>query len=268
MPPNNLNMTPKFIIGVFLVLMGIVLALDQIGVVQANHLLRFWPAGLIILGLVNLQRGERQSALRALVLIVVGGWLLLNTLGLVSLDLWGFIWPLLLVFFGARIMMHNQGSRSNASRDLGAAGPTAGTTPPGGTASPDGTAPSGPGPGGYAPGASSGEPVHASLFSLLSSSKRRWGKSVFRGAETTAFMGGCELDLRDALMSSGELAVVDVFVIMGGVNIFVPPNWTVSQEVVPLLGGVHDKTRSMPSNPAQHLLVRGTVVMGGVEISN
>jgi hypothetical protein len=24
----------------------------------------------------------------------------------------------------------------------------------------------------------------------------------------------------------------------------------------------------MPSNPAQHLLVRGTVVMGGVEISN
>jgi hypothetical protein len=110
--------------------------------------------------------------------------------------------------------------------------------------------------------------VHASLFSLLSGSKRRWGKSVFRGAEMTAFMGGCELDLRDALMSSGELAVVDLFVIMGGVNIFVPPNWTVSLEVVPLLGGVHDKTRSVPSNPAQHLLVRGTVVMGGVEISN
>ena len=60
----------------------------------------------------------------------------------------------------------------------------------------------------------------------------------------------------------------EAFVIMGGVNIFVPPNWTVSQEVVPLLGGVHDKTRSVPSNPAQHLLVRGTVVMGGVEISN
>jgi predicted membrane protein len=256
--PNNRN-SPKFVIGVFLVLMGVLLALDQLGLVQANHLLRFWPAALIILGLVMLQRRERQSALRALVLIVVGGWLLLNTLGLVSLDLWGFIWPLLLVFFGARIMMHNQGSGSNASPDQpGAANPTAGTNSTGQT-----------GPGGYASAApNSGEPVHASLFSLLSSSKRRWGKSVFRGAEATAFMGGCELDLRDALMSSGELAVVEVFVIMGGVNIFVPPNWTVSQEVVPLLGGVHDKTRSVPSNPAQHLLVRGTVVMGGVEISN
>ncbi len=272
MPPNNRN-PPKFIIGVFLVLAGVVLALDQLGLVQANHVLRFWPAALIILGLVMLQRRERQSALRALVLIVVGGWLLLNTLGLVSLDLWGFIWPLLLVFFGARIMMHNQGSGSSASPDQpGAANPTAGTTSTGAgtTSAGAGTTSAGQtGPGGYAPAApNSGEPVHAALFSLLSGIKRRWGKSAFRGAEVTALMGGCVLDLRDALMSPGELAVVEVFVIMGGVNIFVPPNWTVSQEVVPLLGGVHDKTRSVPSNPAQHLLVRGTVVMGGVEISN
>ena len=267
MPPNNHNVTPKFIIGVCLVLMGVVLALDQIGIVQAHHVLRFWPAALIVVGLVMLQRGERHSALRALVLIVVGGWLLLNTLGLVSLDIWEFILPLLLVFFGARIMMHNQGSRSGAPQDLPGGGPAAGTTPPG--QGPPGQGPSGQRPSVFnSAAANSGEPVHASLFSLLSSSKRRWGKSVFRGAETTAFMGGCELDLREALMSAGELAVVDVFVIMGGVNIFVPPNWTVSQEVVPLLGGVHDKTRSVPSNPAQHLLVRGTVVMGGVEISN
>jgi predicted membrane protein len=258
-PPNNRNLTPRFIIGVCLVLMGVVLGLDQLHLVQANHVLRFWPAALILVGLVMLQRGERHSALWALVLIVVGGWLLLNTLGLVSLDVWEFIGPLLLVFFGARIMMRNQGGRSGTPPQQPGAGPAAGTTPPGQT------------PSGFnaasAP-SNSGEPVHASLFSLLSGSKRRWGKSVFRGAEMTAFMGGCVLDLRDALMSSGELAVVDVFVIMGGVNIFVPPNWTVSQEVVPLLGGVHDKTRSVPSNPAQHLLVRGTVVMGGVEISN
>lgn len=257
MPPNNRSVTPRFIIGVCLVLMGVVLALDQLGVVQAHHVLRFWPAALILVGLGLLQRGERHSALRALVLIVVGGWLLLNTLGLVSLDLWEFILPLLLVFFGARIMMHNQGSRSGAPPQQPGAGPAAGVTPTGQTLS-----------GFNSAAASSGEPVHASLFSLLSGSKRRWGKSVFRGAEMTAFMGGCELDLRDALMSSGELAVVDVFAVMGGVKIFVPPHWTVSQEVVALMGGVHDKTHSVPSNPAQHLLVRGTVVMGGVEISN
>ena len=259
MPFNNRSPAPKFIIGACLVLVGVILALEQLGVSQAYHVLRFWPAALIVLGLAMLQRTEKHSALRALILIAVGTWLLLNTLGLVSLDLWEFIVPLLLVFFGARIMMRNQGSGSGAPRDLPGMG------------SPSGTAPTGQGPSGFEaapppPGFS--EPVHASLFAMLGSSKRRWGKSVFRGAETTAFMGGCELDLRDALMSVGELAVVDVFVIMGGVNVRVPPHWTISQEIVPLMGGVHDKTRSVPSNPAQHLLVRGTVVMGSVEISN
>jgi predicted membrane protein len=256
-PPNNYNLTPKFTIGVCLVLMGVVLALDQLGLLQGYRLMRFWPAALVIIGLVMLQRGCRQTRLRALLLIVVGGWLLLNTLGLVSLDIWEFFVPLLLVFFGARIMMRNQSSHSGAPPDQPGVGSPAGINPTGQAPSGLDSAPS-----------VSGEPVHASLFSLLSSSKRRWGKSIFRGAEMTAFMGGCELDLRDALMGAGELAVVDVFVMMGGVNIFVPPHWTVSQEVVPLMGGVHDKTRSVPSNPAQHLLVRGTVVMGGVEISN
>lgn len=258
MPPDNRSLTPKFVIGACLVLMGVVLALEQLGILEAHHLLRFWPAALIIIGLVMLQRTEKHSALRALLLIVIGGWLLLNTLGWVSLDLWEFIVPLVLVLVGARIMMRNPGSRS-------------GTLPPAppGAGSPSGTAPTGQGPSGFdATPVGAGEPVHASLFSLLGSSKRRWGRSVFRGAETTAFMGGCELDLRDALMSPGELAVVDVFVLMGGVNIFVPPHWTVSQEIVPLMGGVHDKSHSVPSNPAQHLLVRGTVIMGGVEISN
>lgn len=257
MPSNNRSPAPKFIIGACLILMGVVLALEQLGVSQAYHVLRFWPAALIVLGLAMLQRTDKHSALRALILIGVGTWLLLNTLGLVSLDLWEFIVPLLLVFLGARIMMRNQGSGSGAPGDLPGMG------------SPSGTAPTGQNPSGFdSMPAGSNEPVHASQFAMLGSSRRRWGKSIFRGAETTAFMGGCELDLRDALMGVGELAVVDVFVIMGGVNIRVPPHWTVSQEIVPLMGGVHDKTHSVPSNPAQHLLVRGTVVMGSVEISN
>jgi predicted membrane protein len=259
MQPNSRNpLTPKFTIGVILVLMGVALALDQLGMLQANHLFRYWPAALIIVGLVMLQRGERHGALRALLLIVIGGWLLLNTLGFVSLDLWEFIWPLLLVFFGARIMMGN--------RSFGPRPPDIGATP----GAMPGAMPGTPGAGGPAAGAppSAAEPVHASLFALMSSSKRRWGRSIFRSAEATAFMGGCELDLRDALLAGDAPAVIDVFVLMGGVNIFVPVNWTVSQDVVPLLGGVQDKTRSIPSNPAQHLVVRGTVMMGGVEISN
>jgi predicted membrane protein len=266
MPSSNRSVvTPKFVVGVFLVLMGVVLTLDQLGVVQANHVLRFWPAALIIIGFVILQRGEKRSAIRALILIVVGGWLLLNTLGLVSVQLWEFIWPLVLVLIGARIMMRNQGSNSNAPPGQPATGPAVGATPADPAVASATDSPSNPANPANPPNAGD---THATLFALLGSSKRRWGKAVFRSAEATAVMGGCELDLRDALITSGEPAHVDVFVIMGGVNLYVPPNWTVALEVVPLLGGVHDKTRSMPSNPGQHLIVRGTVVMGGIEICN
>src|ERR1700728_4706458 len=130
-PSDNRSLTLKFVIGACLVLMGVVLALEQLGLLEAHHLLRFWPAALIIIGLVMLQRTEKHSALRALLLIVIGGWLLLNTLGWVSLDLWEFIVPLLLVLVGARIMMRNPGGRSATLPDPPGAGPPPGTAPTG-----------------------------------------------------------------------------------------------------------------------------------------
>jgi predicted membrane protein len=256
---NNSMMTPRFILGVFLVLMGVVLTLDQIGVVQAHHVLRFWPAALIILGLVTLQRGDGHSAVRGLVLIVVGGWLLLNTLGVVSVQLWEFIWPLLLVIFGARIMTRSQNRKSNTNSNQ--SGAADGSMP--------GPATGGAGPSALATAASSSRAsTCASQFALLSSCKRRWGNSMFASAEATAILGGIELDLRDALMGPTGSAVIEVFCIMGGVSILIPANWTVSQEIAPVMGGVDDNTRSVPTNPTQHLIVRGTVVMGGIEIAN
>jgi hypothetical protein len=54
---------------------------------------------------------------------------------------------------------------------------------------------------------------------------------------------------------------------MGGAHIFVPPTWKVVMQVTPIMGGVDDKSRSGLGG-TQFLYVRGTVLMGGVEISN
>jgi len=79
-------------------------------------------------------------------------------------------------------------------------------------------------------------------------------------------LGGCELDLRHAAID-GE-AVIDVFAMWGGIEIKVPENWSVSGRVTPILGGYEDKTRRVPDGTNQRLLVRGLVIMGGVEIKN
>lgn len=101
----------------------------------------------------------------------------------------------------------------------------------------------------------------------MSSCRRRWANAIFRSGEATCLLGGCHLDLRNATMGPDGTAQIEVFVIMGGINISVPPNWTVVSHVTPLLGGIDDKTRT-PSTPTQQLILRGTVVMGGIEITN
>jgi hypothetical protein len=54
----------------------------------------------------------------------------------------------------------------------------------------------------------------------------------------------------------------------GGIEIKVPENWSVSGRVTPILGGYEDKTRRVADGTNQRLLVRGLVIMGGVEIKN
>jgi hypothetical protein len=87
----------------------------------------------------------------------------------------------------------------------------------------------------------------------------------FHGGEATAFMGGVKLDLRDAVMAGSE-ATIDVTTVMGGVELHVPREWTIVNRVTPVLGGVEDRTRS--GDGSKRLIVEGTVVMGGLNITN
>ncbi|HWX81441.1 MAG TPA: DUF5668 domain-containing protein [Steroidobacteraceae bacterium] len=269
MPPETPpKITPRFILGVFILLVGIALALDRLGVVQAHHAMRFWPAVLIVFGLTVLQRG-RHGAVTGLLLIIVGSWLLLNTLGIVSLQVWEFLWPLILVFIGARIIMRSGRMRArtpNEPPNFGQAPAT--TSQPFNPSQPYNTSPpySPATPGN--PGAAANASEHASVFSVLGSCRRRWGKSTFRSAEAVCVMGGFELDLREALMGAEGSAQIELLVIMGGLHVIVPQNWTVISNVVPILGGIDDKTRTNPSGATQQLILRGTVLMGGVEIGN
>ena len=264
MPPETPpTITPRFILGVFIVLVGVALALDRLGVVQAHHVMRFWPAVLVLFGLAVLKRGN-HGAVTGVLLIIVGTWLLLNTLGIVSLQLWEFLWPLILVVIGARVIMRS-GRRSarpqNEAANIGQ-GPPAGSQ----SASPSQTYSPAAAPGGGAAAANAAD--HAAVFSVLGSCRRRWGKAVFRSAEAVCVMGGFELDLRDALMGAEGSAQIEVFVIMGGLHILIPQNWTVISNVMPILGGIDDKTRTNTSGATQQLILRGIVLMGGIEIGN
>jgi Domain of unknown function (DUF5668) len=246
-PPPRLSSVPRLLIGAFLILMGLLLALHQLGWVEADHLMRFWPVLVILYGLTILQRGGR-GVIHGSILVLIGSWLLLNTLHLLTLMPWQFLWPLILVAAGAQFLM-----RGCAPRRRPAPPPSIGGNAPSANAA-----------------ALSGSPPasdHISMFGLMGGTKQRVSGVIFRSADMTSLMGGCELDLRDALLGADGAAHVEVFALMGAGHIIVPPSWKVVLQVTPVMGGVEDKTRPILGGN-QFLYVRGTVLMGGVEISN
>ena len=89
----------------------------------------------------------------------------------------------------------------------------------------------------------------------------------FQGADLTAVMGGVKLDLSNAPMA-GDTAVIDVFTLMGGAEIFVPRDWDVTVKVISLMGGCSDKRRPSTLPASKHLIIQGMAVMGGVEIKD
>jgi predicted membrane protein len=104
-----------------------------------------------------------------------------------------------------------------------------------------------------------------SANAFLSGVEQDIESSEFRGGDASVFMGGAEVDLRRTTMLSDE-ATIDLSVMMGGMEIRVPRDWTVVNRITPVLGGVKNETRSTPGG--KRIVLKGSVVMGGVEIKN
>jgi len=220
----------RLVVGLGVIAFGVVLLLDQLEIADASSVLRFWPALALAYGLMMLTGVCcRRHLVAGLLVSVFSGWLLLERLDFVHHSPWE-LWPVVIVVLGASMVIAALRGPGSAAR--------------------------------LEEGAST---VRA--FALWSGSTRKVVSEDFRGGEITAIMGGHEVDLRPARIAGGT-AVIDVFVWWGGVDLRVPADWKVSNETLALLGGVDDKTRAPEGDAKGHLVLKGLVVMGGVEVKN
>jgi predicted membrane protein len=90
----------------------------------------------------------------------------------------------------------------------------------------------------------------------------------FRGGRITAIFGGSDLNMLDATPSP-EGCVIDELVIFGGSNLIIPDDWQVKSEVVSIFGGFSDK-RLMPMkvNSEKMVIIKGVVLFGGIELKS
>ena len=96
--------------------------------------------------------------------------------------------------------------------------------------------------------------------------KGRW--RVEGETNVVAFMGGAQIDLRDAEIAGDEIQV-RCFAVMGGIEIIVPEGVEVHVSGIPFMGGFDNKIADVPILPGTPIIkVSGIAFMGGVDVKS
>lgn len=233
-PATGSASTTRLWLGICIIIFGLLAALDNLGLLTHGFFLQLWPLALVVLGLVKLSRKEQQQGLSGYVFILAGLFLLVANFG--SASLVDAIWPLFIVALGVFVV--TKALRSNRSvppelaRDEGFLSGTA----------------------------------------IFGGTKRRPTESAFKGGEMTAIFGGFELDLRQAVLTQGQVRV-DIFVLFGGGEIRVPQGWAVDIKATTIAGAQEDKTLHFPGEGAAQesrptLILTGLALFGGLTVTN
>jgi predicted membrane protein len=92
----------------------------------------------------------------------------------------------------------------------------------------------------------------------------------FMGGKISAIFGSVELNFTQAKLAPGE-HVLEVTSIFGSVELRVPPEWKIVTNVTATFGGFEDKryiNSNIQMNPEATLVIKGSVVFAGGELSN
>ena len=226
-------LTGRMIMGGLLILFGMLFLLDNLGYMDADRILQFWPLILVGIGTWKVLQ-PREDGQRALgvAMIAIGLFLQLQMLAVMDLE-FRHVWPAVLVAIGGLLLWRGVFKRAPAPGDV-----TTATSQ-----------------------------LHEMAF--MGGGNRIVDSPDFQGGDVTAIMGGLEIDLRKAKIP-GETAVVDVFALWGGIELRVPPEWSVDVQGVAIMGGFENNARAsaVEGNPGKRLIIRGTALMGGFEVKN
>ena len=224
--------------GLVLIAWGGLLLLREQGLLDPKlRAFDFWPLVIVGLGLATvLRRRGLGSVLLGLAVMLLGAGMLAQRLGY-AVGVTHF-WPVLLIVAGIGVIWNGATRRLRGPRGHWVANEQV-----------------------------SGDELQRSVtmggLELVVDTQR------FRGGALSVTMGEIKADLRRAAMA-GEEAVLDLSLTMGGVELYVPSNWQVVNDLSPFMGVVEDKTEPRPDavGVQRKLVLRGKITMGAVTITN
>ncbi|MES2418628.1 MAG: LiaF domain-containing protein [Bacteroidota bacterium] len=257
---NNNNMTNrsgKVWAGLFIVGIGSLLLLDNLGLNLPNWLWH-WSNILIVIGLfVGIKHNFRNSGW--FVMVLIGSFFTLKEAFDDNLDFGKVVFPVMLVILGLFILFKPKNNcRPRLDRRRGRFGRRNSFQN-----FPEADEPM--------PSAAEEKPNHNDYLdsvNVFGGSHQTVYSKNFKGGEIVAVFGGCDVNLTQADFE-GEI-ILDITAIFGGAKIIIPPGWQIKPEVTAVFGGMDDKRSIQPAIEGQNklLIIRGIALFGGVDIRN
>jgi len=219
----------KILIGLAIIAAGVLLLLENLGFITGIDVWDFWPVILILVGVSLLGRaGQNRQPLSGVILIVIGLLFLFDNLDIIPYGI-GDFWPIVLILIGLLVVKNAVWSGTGRS--------------------PSGN-------------------DFINLSFVLGGGDFKFNTDNLKGGKVDAIMGGGNIDLTGAEIQDDEI-FINTFAMWGGIEIRVPQHWQVNVQGSPLLGAMENKTTFAASGkPAKKLTIKGTAIMGGVEIKN
>jgi len=229
---NNLNRNA--IVGLIFILIGTVFLLDNLDIISW-HYRRYifqWENILIIIGAVLILNKENVKT--GGILMGIGVLLNFDDWFNLHVDIFD-LWPLVFVVAGIAIVNRNKETKDDK----------------------------------YDPNTGNLDANKINDTAIFGGGDKVVNSANFKGGSLTAIFGGSTIDLTQAKLADGRNEI-DVFYMFGGSKIRVPQDWSVQLNVTGIFGGMSDRRKLIDpqADGNKELVIRGTAIFGGAEVTN
>ena len=215
--------------GVLFISLGVIFALNSLGVTDIDLFFDGWWTLFIILPSIAGLVSDRDKT-GAIIGLVIGVALLLSARDIIDFSMvFELIFPVILVIIGVKIIFKSLFKKKGKSDDFR--------------------------------NRSGAQKEFSSTFSGLD---LKFDGEVFEGADLGTAFGGITCDLRNAIIEKD--VVINASAAFGGIDIFLPDNINVNTKSSALFGGVSDEKKRTHIEGANTVYINADAAFGGIDI--
>lgn len=228
---NKMKKFGNILWGVVLIVLGVIIGLNAVGLTNINIFFRgWWTLFIIVPSFIELFRSSNK--VWSFIWLVIGIVLLLCAQNILSFSLIGkLIFPFILVMIGVSIIFKDRLNQkvTDKIRTL-----------------------------------NSDRQDFEEYCATFGSQQSDFSGQEFKGANLDAVFGSVELDLAKATIQKDQ--VINANAIFGGIEIRVPTGVNIKVKSTPIFGGVSNKIKAEYNESLPTLYINGVAIFGGVEI--